>query len=620
MPTQLKMIKSSSFFSPQESSACAFVLFLGILLFSPLAFGTTESWSLFTVDLLVGLAGFLFLISKPETIPLYRIPGALPLLLLLCWMILQCVPVPPQIVLKLSPNLYSVYKPVLQFSPAADWIPMTVYQKESVLEVLRLASCILLYFLTVHFFSTGRRLHIGVRFVVILAIVISALAIAQKITSPHKIFWFKDVPASAWRGALGPWVYPNHYAGFMVMVVPLVLALFCYHIPVMEESSTIQQKIVDFFSMSAYSFFLAVGLCCIISTLFMSLSRGGILSFAGVMIAFFTLYRINLLKKSGKLTLFLTCGFILIALFLNFSSVLDKILYTFSASDGGIHDGRLLVWQDVLRIISDFPLTGSGFGTFAEIYPQYKGFTDNYIYDHAHNDYLEFVTDGGVVALALFGWFVLSVLQTGLKQIHKRHHVFAILVSIGAFSGIIGMLLYSITDFNLHNGANTLYFFFLCGVLIAAGHTRYHRRVSATTLPRIATQGYRRMAIAGVICFTLLVFWIQGGMLRAEWLYQKVDAVSGSMLRPEKKIKQVSLLLKEAIAVDPFSERYSYALANIKKNANQKEEALELYLLAARKQPLEARFYIAAGQLLISTDPDRSKQLLEIGEQRIPKR
>jgi hypothetical protein len=75
------------------SSGVAFFFFILTLFFAPLAFGTTEFWSLICLEILVAMTGLFFFLPLPGNKPvLYKIPGLLQLLLLLLWMLLQCVP------------------------------------------------------------------------------------------------------------------------------------------------------------------------------------------------------------------------------------------------------------------------------------------------------------------------------------------------------------------------------------------------------------------------------------------------------------------------------------------------------------------------------------------------
>ncbi|MCI5132622.1 MAG: hypothetical protein D3904_14185, partial [Candidatus Electrothrix sp. EH2] len=94
----------------------SFVLFLITLFFAPLAFGTTETWSMITVELLIALTALLYCSSsctKTKETVCYRVPGFLPLLLLLSWIWLQVISLPPPLVRILAPDIFHAYQAIL---------------------------------------------------------------------------------------------------------------------------------------------------------------------------------------------------------------------------------------------------------------------------------------------------------------------------------------------------------------------------------------------------------------------------------------------------------------------------------------------------------------------------
>lgn len=82
---------------------------------------------------------------------------------------------------------------------------------------------------------------------------------------------------------------------------------------------------------------------------------------------------------------------------------------------------RFAQWDSALRQYADYPLTGSGLGTFKVLYPQYRTLADattagNYV----HNDYLQLLAEAGpllLVALALFLGFLLLQLLLCVRRL-----------------------------------------------------------------------------------------------------------------------------------------------------------------------------------------------------------
>lgn len=87
---------------------------------------------------------------------------------------------------------------------------------------------------------------------------------------------------------------------------------------------------------------------------------------------------------------------------------------------------RLLMWRSTLEIYQTYPYLGSGLGTFVMVYPAVRSpiETDTAGY-HAHNDYLEFLAEGGPLLLAglmLFAAWVAHTLYRVIFDPRWREH------------------------------------------------------------------------------------------------------------------------------------------------------------------------------------------------------
>ena len=118
-----------------------------------------------------------------------------------------------------------------------------------------------------------------------------------------------------------------------------------------------------------------------------------------------------------------------------------------------------------LKALKEFPFVGSGGGTFYVVFPKYREQEIDGYYDHAHNDYVQFATETGVVGVSLVGLLVLSTLLVALRTQYERRDPLVRGVAFGVTMGIIALLIHSWVDFNLQIPANALTFV----VLLAMG-------------------------------------------------------------------------------------------------------------------------------------------------------
>ena len=109
----------------------------------------------------------------------------------------------------------------------------------------------------------------------------------------------------------------------------------------------------------------------------------------------------------------------------------------------------------------DYPVFGSGLGSFPSVFPRYSGEGTFFSYTHAHNDYLEFAAETGLVGIALLGLMVSMSFGVAMRAQHLRNDPVMRGLSFAAMMGILALMIHSSVDFNLQIPANALTFMLL---------------------------------------------------------------------------------------------------------------------------------------------------------------
>lgn len=172
-----------------------FQIFVLILIFSPLAFGSVEPWSLGIMETLSFSALFILLLTKirDKNARLYEIPGIIPLLILAGYILFQLVPMPSEVIKVISPGTYNIYRDtVLVIDPHA-LVSISVNKKATFAEFLRITSYLSFYVLTVQLLKDRDILKKTVASVVIFVSVLSFFSMLQHILWNNKIFWFREL-------------------------------------------------------------------------------------------------------------------------------------------------------------------------------------------------------------------------------------------------------------------------------------------------------------------------------------------------------------------------------------------------------------------------------------------
>jgi O-antigen ligase len=116
-------------------------------------------------------------------------------------------------------------------------------------------------------------------------------------------------------------------------------------------------------------------------------------------------------------------------------------------------------------MVRDYPLFGSGAGTFYTAFTRYRGPGIQAFYDHAHNDYTEILTDNGAIGAALVGSLPVWALVLGVAALSRRRDPLARGFAFAVVMGVCALGIHSTVDFNLHIPANAFAFV----VLLAYG-------------------------------------------------------------------------------------------------------------------------------------------------------
>jgi O-antigen ligase len=291
---------------------------------------------------------------------------------------------------------------------------------------------------------------------------------------------------------IGTFTYHNHYAFYLVMALCLGLGLIMAEPATQQNGGWKQQfnKLLAF--VESRKMLLRLGLIVIVIALVLTKSRMGNAAFFTALLASMAVY-LALVKPRNKNLLWLVASVVIIDIVVLGSWVgLDKVAErigntalskdsaTLSAMIRGQENSpewprdesvetRMLPADYAVNIIKDYPITGTGAGTFYTIFPTYKPATVNQYYDHAHNDYVELLTDHGFIGISLFAALVLCVIARTIGVLRHRKSALAKGLAFSTIMACCAALLHSLVDFNLQVPTNAMLFTCILGLGWSAG-------------------------------------------------------------------------------------------------------------------------------------------------------
>lgn len=464
----------------EHSPAKTTLLFLILLitLFTlPWPHGGEINWQYLPfVSFTLLLLCYFLLTQKSSLKPLNNIKT--PLFFLFLWLsysILQVIPMPFTFIETLSPQTLSHFKSIELINPNYNKMSantISIYPYITIVDSLKNASYIAIFILMYLLLSSKKRVLQLSNVIFFSSAVIALYSIINYLTGGMIDFVSSIPPWTAdWSKAThGTFSYQNHYASFLTLTIPLGFGLLYANIKnnknITSTKFTLHKTVEIILSINAV---YILSLIIMIMSLIKTASRGGntvfIISIALTVLLLIFKTNNSYLHKLRKLSYISLAGASII-----FILILSGITNTLSQrldKQGYSPNGRDIMQQTAFSIIKDYPVFGSGAGTYPYLQHKYKseklGTTE--MSKRAHNDYLELLCNQGIIGFLLLGIAIsllyikifkaLNTIKGSLKGIH-----------IACFTSINAILIHSLMDFNFQLPANTVYFYLLLALAL----------------------------------------------------------------------------------------------------------------------------------------------------------
>ena len=606
MPDIVAFIKRKDFF-------IELAIFI-IILLSPLIHGSITILPLSILETLCFLvfAVFVIILLQGKKISFLKI-HFWPFLSFLVLAAIQLVNFPEGALQLISRSTMDLYRGFS--SGTATGFSLSIYRETTIYQLLQLLSILAFFFVVLNFADDRKKIK-RICFLIILAgFAYSVLGIIRKLAT-------NDVVYSTFTNR-------NHFAAYVEMIIPL-----CIVYSLIEPSRT--RRVMLLFAASVMAL-----------ALFLSISRAGIISFSLSMLLLALLLR---LKRRIRTGLILVIGpAILAGIFLSiigFSAIsyrLKTVLSPFQALSG-----RIEVLKDGPRIIADFPVFGTGLGTFSEIYQKYKTFAPEFTYKFAHNEPLQLMIETGILGFLLVIVYLVLYLKDIVACWFKRRHPFAVYLTLGFGIGIFAVGFHSFFDFVFHVPAINILFFTLLALARRSVYLKDQQELLPVPAHEFDNSLKVKVFLSVIIVFSM--FFLTGSIWRryqAEMIFEKsqkeeIAALTGTeaIIGYKKAVKEID----RAIGLSPLNSLYydkkGQFLSELATRGDLKHElslldefesgsgllalARKNYISAINLNPTRADYHLRLGWLYSITGEDRlmreefsKAELLDPGNKKI---
>lgn len=353
----------------------------------------------------------------------------------LLYLAFQCAPLPLSLL-----NVLSPVRAELAQITGERWAPLSVAPALTVLLAATMAACVLVFVLAREAaWRLETRAWIAAAPIVSIAALEAALGLAQFFS-----YWPDGV-------ARGTYINRNHYAGFLEIGLLMAVGLGMAGGTLKGRSLTIRRGVA------------IVAGALILAGLIHSLSRMGFVA-ALTGLAVFALAALAKrlhrkvaegIQRRSRARWLMAAGAVVAAVAVLFVYLPpDQLIARFAelaATEDITADMRMEIWRETLGLIQAYRWTGSGAGTYEAAFYRFKTVAPLNTVDYAHNDYLQWLAELGVVGFGV--WLLAAAL---VLQSAWRHPA-----AVGALAA---MALHSVVDFNLYIPANAMAVAWVAGI------------------------------------------------------------------------------------------------------------------------------------------------------------
>jgi hypothetical protein len=387
---------------------------------------------------------------------------------------LQLVPLPPAVHDALSPHGRDITGRIMLPASAGQWLPLSIEPHGTRTALAIFTAAVLMFWLARGVFASGgiRRF---CRLLALIGVVVSIAAVIQRAAMPTLL---SDLWPTAAGGArpFGPFVNRNHFAGWLLLAIPLSAGYLMAHVRIHFADARTYREVAAGVtrSLGAPLLFAIVIMTVVLTT---TLSRSALVGLTAAAAMGWLLARGRLTAldwgafRAGPALI--AIGVVLVLAVIDPAAVAARLATSF---DQRVVD-RVVIWRETLPIIRDFWTTGTGAGTYGTamiVYQRTQLFMPHLggwaHFNQAHSHYVQVAAEGGlllIVPAVVAGLSLMAAARQAL--LNDRGEIFW--VRAAAAASLAGMAVQSIWETSLRMPANAV----LCAAIAAALVHRRHR-------------------------------------------------------------------------------------------------------------------------------------------------
>jgi O-antigen ligase len=450
-----------------------------LIIFTPIAFGSMELWAFTLMELgilliiiLAAIQRLTLNISKGSHVPNnpkgYNIVNVSIVLLtiFLLLVLFQMISLPSGLVKIISPKTYGLRHSLSisnsPFSILDSQFQISFFPFLTQIEFFKWLTLIGLFIFLLRWkpLDQSDRTIRQLIIVVMMVSVLESLYGMFEFFSGHQHILYLKGPDSV----TGTFINRNYFAGYLLMVIPLSIGfLFSRETTQTNQFDGWRHRLS---SLDGKTLLIGFGVIVMILGLLFSASRMGILS---LLLSFslisFLLRNPEKGKRFSKTVVLIFGLAVLWAAWIGLDAVISRF---FTATED--FKGRWNIWVNTFQIFTDFPLFGSGLGTFIQVFPMVRSFHISGLVTHAENDFLQLTSEVGLLGGGLLLVTFLFLFFKGVSGIRSMSYEEPKrTMGIGGLVGILALMFHSMVERNIQVPANAFLYTFIWALVLRTG-------------------------------------------------------------------------------------------------------------------------------------------------------
>ncbi|HEX5413752.1 MAG TPA: O-antigen ligase family protein [Terriglobia bacterium] len=434
-----------------------------ILVGSSFAFGGVQPIAYSLAEIFTFLMVVLFLWGQTRQ---GRISLSLPIwpLLFVLFVALQLLPLPQFLLTAVSPARRVSQAWLAPIQHASSWDALSISPAATILDLFKVLAYIGIFVLVIQLFDSARRKSTILTVLIILGCFEAGYGILQYLLGWNTIFGITNPYDSS--VAFGTYINRNHFAGLMDLTFPLAFAsaFYSYQLWSDPQRRTLSTRSGGESPLGfRIVFYLFLVVVMVMGVVF-SNSRGGIIAVSVALIAMSGLTLLKVRRRSWGLVI---AGLVTLAvafcLWIGMGSTVHRFV-NMSQAEYEATLRRSMMWRDTVQLFRHNPILGTGLGTYEDALRPFQTHLVTLTVDHAHNDYLEFASETGLIGFLLLFVPIFWLLARMIISFLRDHRRYRSAILLGCIGSTLGLLIHSLTDFNLQVPANAMIFAAILGV------------------------------------------------------------------------------------------------------------------------------------------------------------